>query len=132
VIQLLDRNREGIGLVPSRSAAVQGYSIILIKIVRFELELSLSSVFYRIPYIGQGYVGHGLTCFDHWSSLSPSDRGCSSGPDGFGPRFRGLRVRRVSATQPRHEAESASSADSTSREPHLAPCRRNFPRKATT
>ncbi len=30
------------------------------KIGRFEIALSRSSIFYRLPYIGQGYVGHGL------------------------------------------------------------------------
>jgi hypothetical protein len=45
------------------------------KIGRFEIALSRSSIFYRLPYIGQGYVGHGLTCFDPWSSLPETDRG---------------------------------------------------------
>lgn len=38
----------------------------------FILELSLSSIFIRVPFVGQGFLdlaGQGLSAWDSWSSL---------------------------------------------------------------
>jgi hypothetical protein len=42
----------------------------LIKVNSFEIELcSLSSLYIHIPYIGEAFLGNGMTSFESWRSL---------------------------------------------------------------
>ena len=47
----------------------QGIMKLNIKVGRFVMECSFTSLYLSVPGIGYAFIGEGMTCFDSWDEL---------------------------------------------------------------